>query len=153
MQEVWGSSPHQSTEGDVMVAKQVEKIKTIQLDKEGEKQMEGIRKRHPSITDAEADKLRNLSKKYLVQPERVAATIALNQFTKEGMDYWTSIYKETKGETLARVIAIGNDITFKTYNSSKGGEIRDIKPEYKSLVEKLRDKKTISYYSDNYEKN
>jgi len=131
-----------------MVVKQVEKIKTIQLDKEGEKQMEGIRKRHPSMTDAEADKLRNLSKKYLVPPERVATTIALNQFTKKTMDYWTSAYMETKDETLARVIAIGNEVTLKTYDSSKGGDIREIKQEYKSLVEKLRDKKTISYYSD-----
>ena len=120
----------------------------ILLDEKGEKEMSKIIDRH-YLTISEANRLREISKKFIIPPDRVAATIALNQFTYKQVKNWEENFKS--GEKRYGIMAaIAIEVTDRAHDSLKAENVRTIKPKDKSLVDKIRSEDTIDYYRKEY---
>ncbi|MEM2974562.1 MAG: hypothetical protein QW112_02985, partial [Candidatus Micrarchaeia archaeon] len=120
----------------------------ILLDAEGEKEMTKLIELH-NFTVKEADRLRELSKKYIIPPERVAATIALNQFTYNQVKNWEDRFKSGE-KRYGLLAAIAIELTEKHWDNLQGKYIRRIKSKDKKFVDKIRSEATIEYYKKRY---
>jgi AraC-like DNA-binding protein len=111
---------------------------------EGEYEMRKIVQRH-GLNDMEADKIREISKKFYVTPERVVATIVLNKFTENTIKYWKEKVSKENDDRYRKMAAIASEMTV----SSPSAE-RRFKKEFGSLVGKLRLEEHEDYYRNKY---
>jgi len=121
-----------------------QKKQTVALETGWEYEMRKIVQRH-GLSGIEAEKIREISKKFYVPPERVVATIVLNKFTENTVKYWKEKVGKDNDDRYRKMAAIASEMTV----SSPSAE-RRFKKEFSSLVGKLRLEKHEDYYRNKY---
>lgn len=114
------------------------------LEAKWEYELKAIVQRH-NLNKQEADKIRELSEKFYVPPERVVATIVLNKFTESTVKYWKEKVSKENDERYMKMAAIASEMTV-----SSPGEERKFKKAFVSLVSKLRIEEHEDYYRNRY---
>ena len=99
-----------------------------------------------NLTKEEEKNLAAILMKVKSTPEKLAATIALNSFSSDKMNYYIELAKvrnkKEEKDRLLKLVNVGKEIVDEKTD--------EIKPKYKSLIEKIRAQKDYfgRIYSD-----
>ena len=127
-------------------------LKAVKKDDEQlkmQKELEQISERL-GLNQSEKEKLGGLSKKFEVPPERVAATIFLNNATPNRLNWLRTMALDKdqdaeEKERFSKIYAIMMEISKPTGFQR---EYREIKEEYLPLVNKIRDPENAKLFKD-----